>query len=315
MADLLAGLDVLTDLYQVRAGVPVVDRHAVERAGGDLQDRRVGAKTADPLADDDAIAHRVQRRAARSRVVNPLVDRAIDEIAAGKGQGDTVAQHIGRRLGRRCRGRDHSNSRCSPRSPGSRARRSTHTTPGAWAGGGADTCRPVDTGRQTNAETAARAAGSSRSGLAASARSTRRLPTRPRRRWRGVAPAGVCADATSRDGPTLAPRRRSAGKVPPAVSRRSRYRRGRPSAQGVRRHAGGQAGGLVQHQHGGLEHDRPRPDVDRAGHSEAVTALEVAHRAPRLRTKDPVHRQMRQRDDLVQAPLSRRHQSSLTAHP
>ncbi len=82
---------------------------------------------------------------------------------------------------------------------------------------------------------------------------------------------------------------------------------------GAWRHAGGQAGGLVQHQHGGLEHDRPRPDVDRAGHSEAVTALEVAHRAPRLRAKDSVHRQMRQRDDLVQAPLSRRHQSSLPA--
>ena len=286
--------------------MPVVDLNAFERAGRDLQDRRVGAKTADPLADDDAVAHRVQRRAARSRVVNPLIDIAVDEVTAGKGQRHAVGQHVGRRLLRRCRGRDHSNSRCLPRSPVSRAGSSTRTTAGPWAGRGADTCRPVDTGRRTNVETA-RAAGSSRSRLAAGARSTRRLPlSTPRRRCRDVARGGGCLHATSGDGCTLALRWRGAGEVPPA-SRRSRYRRGRPSAQGARRHAGGQAGGLVQHQHGGLEHDRPRPDVDRAGHGEAVTALEVAHRAPRLRAKDSVHRQMRQRDDLVQAPLRRRH--------
>lgn len=321
LADLLAGLDVLTDTDQIGAGVPVVHLHALERARGDLQDRRVRAETADPLPDDDAIAHRVQRRATRSRVVDALIDIAVDEVAAWEGERDPVGQHVRRRLCRRCRGRDH---RDSPGSPVSRAGSSTRTAAGACAGRGTNARGPAGVVRRTDGNIAARGVGSTRSGLATAAgstrglslasavRSTRRLPltSSPGRCCRGLVPDGVCAHARSGDGCTLAERRASAGEVPAAGRRRSRYRRGRSSVRGARR-----PGGLVQHQHGSLEHDRPRLDIDRAGQSEAVTALEVAHRAQRPRAEDPVHGQMRQWKDLVQAPLSRRHQRSLAAHP
>lgn len=316
-ADLLARLDVLTDMDEIRAGVSVIHLHALERAGCDLQDRGVRAKATDPLADDQAIAHRVQRRATRSGVVNALIDGAIDDVVAGEGQCDAVAQHVRRRLCRRCRRCDHGDS---PRSPGRRLESSAATT---WVWRGADTRGPAGTCHQTTSDSAARAAGSSsRSRLATGETDTRRHPrasatrrtlspalTTPCRHYRGVASERICADATSGHGCTTAQRRRSAGEVPPAARRRSRYRRRRSALRRARRH-----GGLAQHQHGRLEHDRPRPDVDHARDGKLVAALEVAHRTPRLRTEDPVHRQMRQRKDLVQSPLSHRNQRSLAAH-
>jgi hypothetical protein len=98
LADLLTGLDVLTDVDEVRAGVAVVDLESGQRARGDLEDRRVGPEAVDPLADDHAAAHRVLRRATRCRVVDALVDVAIDDVLTRQRERHAVADHVRDRL-------------------------------------------------------------------------------------------------------------------------------------------------------------------------------------------------------------------------
>jgi len=90
LTDLLPGADVLSNVHAVRTGVAVVDLHALERTGGDLQDRGVRTESADPGADDDAVAHCVQRGPAGRCVVDALVDRATRQIAARQRQRDAV---------------------------------------------------------------------------------------------------------------------------------------------------------------------------------------------------------------------------------
>jgi hypothetical protein len=105
--DLLAGVDVLSDADQVGTGVAVIDLGALERAVRDLEDGSVGAESADAGTDDDAVAHRILRRAARGGVVNALVDRpAARDVLARQRQGDAVRQDVGRGLRRRRGGRD-----------------------------------------------------------------------------------------------------------------------------------------------------------------------------------------------------------------
>jgi hypothetical protein len=66
LRDLLPCLDMLARFHQVRAGVSVIHLETLEGTIGDLQDRCVGAKAGDALADYHAVAHRVLGRASRS---------------------------------------------------------------------------------------------------------------------------------------------------------------------------------------------------------------------------------------------------------
>jgi hypothetical protein len=111
--DLLASVDVLPDMNQVGPGVPVVDLHAVEWAVCDLQDWRVWTESADPLADDHAIAHRILGRAAGCGVVHTLIDGPTSEVLPRQRKRDAARQDVGGGL-RRGSGRgDDGYRRCA----------------------------------------------------------------------------------------------------------------------------------------------------------------------------------------------------------
>jgi hypothetical protein len=98
LGDLLPCGHLLADVHEVWPGVAVVDLEALQRTGRDLQDRGVGAKPGDPLADDHAVAHGVLGRAAGSGVVDTLVDVAVCDVLPRQRQRDAVRQHVRRGL-------------------------------------------------------------------------------------------------------------------------------------------------------------------------------------------------------------------------
>ena len=89
---------MVADADEVRAGMPVVDLQALERPGGDLEDRRIGSEAGDALADDDAFAHGVQRRPPGSGVIDALIDGSVRDVLAWKGKRDAVREDVHGRL-------------------------------------------------------------------------------------------------------------------------------------------------------------------------------------------------------------------------
>lgn len=73
----------------------VVDLEPLQGARGDLENRGVRPKTRDPLADDHAIADRVERRTAGGAVVDALIDGAADDVLPRERKSDPVGQHVG----------------------------------------------------------------------------------------------------------------------------------------------------------------------------------------------------------------------------
>src|SRR5205807_2985962 len=78
--DLLTGDHLVPDVDEVGPGVAVVDGLACQRARGDPQHGGVRPEAADPLLDDGAGAHGVQRGASGAGVVDALVDRAVFQV-------------------------------------------------------------------------------------------------------------------------------------------------------------------------------------------------------------------------------------------
>ena len=282
----------------------VINFQAVQRPGRDLENWRVRTKPRDPLADDHAVAHRIQWRPAWSGVVDALVDRAVDDVCPRQWERHSIDEDVGRGLRARSAGSNDSD-RVTGRRRGGIAR--------GWHRGARDWCttsrRPAP--RQTSSSgiicvrghfhgaggrggryaavarlTAARTASGNDPGR------SHRGPIRSYKVSRSIHSAGGARDPRARDSPTRG-RSRSFSDRP--------RRRGRSFTRSL------------EDKHRSLEHRRPGPDVDRPRWVEGVTTLEVDHRIARQRTEDPIHHQMRHRKNLVKPSLRGRDKSTLAA--
>ena len=137
-----------------------------------------------------------------------------------------------------------------------------------------------------------------------------------RRRWRDARSAGAGNQAGASRSCDRGRPDRSARDARPGTCLNGRRGRGRFAAGNRRCRRGGGGATRAAHDHyGRLKHDGPCADVDRARGREVVAKLKVEHRAPRKWPEDPVHRQVREWQDVVEPSLRGRDESPLAAHP